>query len=566
MARKVFISFLGISSYGECCYTKPGCDFKITNPYIQIATLDYLNNFVDKWNDGDLILILLTKKAEPANWLPHDLKNRQTKETAVREEGLESRLRKLNLPCKIEPIKEIPDGDNEEQLITIFMRVFNKLKEGDELYFDITHAYRFMPMLIMVLTNYSKFAKTCKVKWISYGKTEDPFSEGTIVELNKLSILQDWTTGAADFVDNGNVDKLIKLSIDELSSKLLMSENSGTTSISKSEHTNEDKIQTFTNTLTQVIDDIKMCRGIEVINGDKIKNLREQRNDIDLPTDFQPFNPILDKIMDSLKIFSSERDIFNGLKAANWCLDHSLYQQSITYIEETIISFVCEQYKIDLVDREKREIISNSFDILAIPKPEDDWDKGENEKHEENLRFYHQLMDENTFVKNYYKSVCEIKALRNDINHAGMRKQPLPAGTLKEKIQSLIDSFTMILKLFKGEDPTVFNPNKIIIISNQSLSEKETEDLSKINQQVDVNILEYPNVFETLDKAKESKQIRVVVNRLLEQIIEYSDFRPCYLYMSNRLINNMEKRDSYEALKLRTKKLRYKLVSSLKGL
>ena len=121
---------------------------------------------------------------------------------------------------------------------------FNKLKEGDELYFDITHAYRFMPML-MVLTNYSKFAKTCKVKWISYGKTEDPFIDGTIVELNKLSILQDWTTGAADFVDNGNVDKLIKLSNDELSSKLLMSEESGSTSNSKSEHTNEDKIQTL---------------------------------------------------------------------------------------------------------------------------------------------------------------------------------------------------------------------------------------------------------------------------------------------------------------------------------
>ena len=554
MARKVFISFLGATVYSECTYTKQGCnDFSDTNPYIQIATLKYLDKYVSKWEGDDIALILLTKKAETDNWLPHGL-----------ERGLKTRMDEIQFPY--DTVKDLPVGDNEGELITIFMKVFDKLHTGDELYFDITHAFRFMPMLIMVLTNYSKFAKTCKVKWISYGKTVYPFTEGTIVELNKLSILQDWTTGAADFVDNGNVDKLIKLSIDELSSKLLMSEESDTTSISKSAHTNEEKIQTFTNTLTQVIDDIKMCRGIEVINGNKIKNLREQRNEIELSADFQPFNPILDKIMDSLKFFSSEKDIFNGLKAANWCLDHSLYQQSITYIEETIISFICEQYKIDLVDRRKREIISNSFDILTVPKPEKEWDKGENENHEENIRFFHQLMDENTFVKNYYKSVCEIKALRNDINHAGMRKQPLPAGILKEKIQSLIDSFTMILKLYKGEEPTVFDSNKIIIISNQSLSEKEKEDLSKINRPLDVINLEYPIVFETLDKTKDSKRIRVEVNKLLEQIIGYSDYRPCYLYMSNKLINNIEKRDSYDSLKLRTKKLRYKLVNSLKGL
>ncbi len=550
MARKVFISFLGATEYAECTYTKRGCDdYSVTNPYVQIATLNYLDKYISKWEGDDIALILLTKKAETDNWLPHGS-----------ERGLKVRMDEMNYPY--DTVKDLPVGDNESELIDIFMRVFEKLHNGDELYFDITHAFRFLPMLIMVLTNFSKFAKSCKVKWISYGKAVPPYRNGTIVELNKLSVLQDWTTGAADFVDNGNVDKLVRLSSDELAAKIILSKDSNATK--ETENQVDKKIEDFTDTLTQVIDDIKLCRGIDVINGDKIKTLREQRMDINLSSNIQPFDPILDKIMDSLKDFSSERDILNGLKAANWCLDHSLYQQAITYVEETIVSFVCEQYNIDLVDKDKRFIISNSFDLLAVPKPEDEWDKGEGEQHDENLRFYHQLMDENIFVRIYFKSVCEIKGLRNDINHAGMRKQPFLVEILKEKIQSLIDSFTMILKLFKGENPTLLNPNKIIIISNQTLSEKENEDLSKINRPLDVVYLEFPKVLETLDKTKEHKQIRNEVNKLLEQIIEISDLRPCYLYMSNRLIKSMK--DSYNALKLRTKKLRYKFVSSFKEL
>lgn len=541
MARKVFISFLGATDYTECTYTKQGSDdYRDTNPYIQIATLNYLDKFVSKWEGDDIALILLTKKAETDNWLPHGS-----------ERGLKARMDEMNYPYDTVP--KLPEGDNEEQLITIFMRVFNKLNEGDELYFDITHAFRFMPMLIMVLTNYSKFAKTCKVKWISYGKTVKPFTNGTIVELNKLSILQDWTTGAADFVDNGNVDKLVKLSNDELVSL-------DSPSLLDSSESNQ-KVIDFTDTLSKVIDEIKMCRGVDVIEAVNYKKLLGLKDSIELSGDVQPFDPILKKIMDSLIDFSPERSVINGIHAANWCVEHSLYQQAITYIEETIVSFICDQYGIDLRDHDKRKIVSDSFNVLSGLMKKKDWET------EENLQLCHQLLEENYLVRNYYKQVCAIKDLRNDINHAGMRKEPFPADVMKEKIQLYVDGFSRILKSTnilsshntKQEKIQIFN------ISDQPLSSSEREKLQELKLPYDIKNLDYPSDLESLNNGKDAKLIRIIINTIIDRIIEMSDSCPCYLYMHNRLYNKIKKtkNGSIDALKERAKLLKFHFVSAL---
>lgn len=546
MARKVFISFLGATEYTECTYTKQGCnDFSDTNPYIQIATLKYLNKYVSKWEGEDIALILLTSKAETDNWQPHGS-----------ERGLKSRMDEMQFPY--DTVKDLPVGDNESELISIFMKVFEKLHTGDELYFDITHAFRFLPMLIMVLTNYSKFAKTCKVKWISYGKTVSPFTKGTIVELNKLSILQDWTTGAADFVDNGNVDKLIKLTNEDFSSSLSANINILPNEL---ERNNRNTFSEFTDTLSKVIDEIKMCRCVDVIEAVNYKKLLDLKDSIELSGDVQPFDPILKKIMDSLIDFSPERSVINGIHAANWCVEHSLYQQAITYIEETIVSFICDQYGINLRDHDKRKIVSDSFNVLFGLMKKKDWET------EDNLQLCHQLLEEDFLVRNYYKQVCAIKDLRNDINHAGMRKEPFSADIMKEKIQLYVDGFSRILKSTKIQSSHNTKQEKIQIIniSDQPLSSSEREKLQELKLPYDIKNIDFPSDLETLDKEKDAKLIRIEVNTIIDRTIEMSDTCPCYLFMPNKLVNkiNKTKNGSIDALKERAKLLKFNFVSSI---
>ena len=137
MHRKVFISVLGTNAYGNCLYRKSDESFKCQNSYIQIATLQYLAQRESGfWNEEDLVLMLLTSEAEKKNWLPSVRTNSKTGETWA-EPGLERRLKDMHLSAKIEPIRNLPEGDSVEDMMAIFKLVLEKLTWGDELYFDI---------------------------------------------------------------------------------------------------------------------------------------------------------------------------------------------------------------------------------------------------------------------------------------------------------------------------------------------------------------------------------------------------------------------------------------------
>lgn len=204
MARKVFISVLGTGFYGKCIYKRD--EFESDNTrFIQQATLQMLTNS-DSWTSDDHGYILLTQKAEVDNWIVKG-DEREKFSNAGKEEyiGLEKTIGGMNLPFAVEGIS-IPDGNDEDEIWQIFDIVFEKLQDGDELYFDITHGFRYLPMLVLVLGNYAKFLKNIKVKSITYGNFEARNKEAVpnvapIVDITSFSALQDWTFSGASFVE-----------------------------------------------------------------------------------------------------------------------------------------------------------------------------------------------------------------------------------------------------------------------------------------------------------------------------------------------------------------------------
>ena len=53
-----------------------------------------------------------------------------------------------------------------------FETIYRELQEHDEIYFDITHSFRYLPMLLMILLSYSEFLKKTKVMSVTYGNYE----------------------------------------------------------------------------------------------------------------------------------------------------------------------------------------------------------------------------------------------------------------------------------------------------------------------------------------------------------------------------------------------------------
>ena len=211
MGRKVFISVLGAGMYESCKYTASSFCSTETR-FVQQASLEYLN--AQQWPEDSRAFFLITDKARTANWdVEGEQRFNNQRNTYVPYLGLQKILESSHLPFSFEGVS-IPDGKDETEMWKIFETTYRLLNDGDELYFELTHSFRYLPMLMLVLGNYAKFLKKATVCSITYGNYEARdvnTNEAPIVDLLPLSSLQDWTFATADFLKNGYADRLVEL-------------------------------------------------------------------------------------------------------------------------------------------------------------------------------------------------------------------------------------------------------------------------------------------------------------------------------------------------------------------
>ena len=454
----MFISVLGAGLYGKCKYVDK--DFSSQNTFfVQTATLEYLN--VKQWSKGDVGLFLLTDYAKRSNW---DKTITQRRNNVIQQDivykGLEKDIEELNLPIKIVPIP-IPDGNSETEIWEIFTKTFSKLENGDELYFDVTHAFRFLPMLILVLCNYAKFLKKITVKSITYGNYEarnkaiDP-NEAPIINLLPLTKLQDWTYAAGTYLDSGNVNKLVEMS--------------GT------------NYADFAEKLKKTIADFHTCRGISIIESSNIKQIKTLMDSMDT-SDLPPLKFVFDEIKADFNKYDDILNVKNGYESAKWCYKNQLYQQAITILVETVISDICIHENLEWKMRANRDAASNSLFICSDNKlvnNEKGWSifkredkdkyqkdylelKNKEEKTAEEIELMEKFDEEKKFKPKFLKDLLlyrqfvasrrvrelvelstMIKDVRDDIDHAGMRDGARSFAEIENKLNEIFTKLNTI--------------------------------------------------------------------------------------------------------------------------
>lgn len=446
MARKVFISILGFTNYEQCTYIKN--DYKSASVrFIQEATIDYVCQ-QSEWTANDSAYILLTNGAEKANWYNDGHKDKDTGEV-IKCEGLCTRLQKMNLPFIVNTIKNLPDGNTEEEIWEIFERVFNELQDDDELYFDLTHGFRYLPMLVMVLINYSKFLKNTTVKSITYGNFDSrnrETNEAPIIDLLPLSALQDWTYAAGQFLDSGNVDKLQLLCNKEL--KPILRNAQGT-------NKNATNLRTFVKYLNEVISERQTCRGMNIIKSEnfkKLKGVSEQMDSIIIA----PLKPVFNKIKQSMTFFDENENIRNGFSAAVWCYQNGLLQQSATILQEFVITYICARHGIKIDDETQRDWVTSAFTIKFNNIAKSDWKLSQDtETRIIQVECIEKILNDDLFsCTDFINAFNNLSEVRNDYNHSGMRskRRPLNHQKIKENIKKCIDIFAIILYNVKAEE------------------------------------------------------------------------------------------------------------------
>ena len=342
MPRKVFISFLGTNNYVECRYDINGA---VSAPvrFVQEALIE---NLCKQWTADDRILIFCTSKektgengSKEINWFD----NGQSRITEESEKiGLQHRLQDLqtNIGLKVQ-IEEhdIEAGFSEEEIWDIFDTVYAKLQPDDQIYFDVTHAFRSIPLFSIVLFNYSKFMKETHLMSIMYGAfeklgpafkvKEQPVDErvAPVIDLTNIARLQEYNQIASSLKDFGKA-KLLKDAI-----------------TANQESASDQTISNLAESISELDEYIATIDLKELKSGKFIRKFRSYYKNIKKKNRLvKPISNILDELYKETADFVEENSYQNIEAAINWTIKHDMLMQAYPLAEEYIILRVADMF------------------------------------------------------------------------------------------------------------------------------------------------------------------------------------------------------------------------------
>lgn len=331
MARKVFISFLGTNNYVECCYSN---DENYPVRFIQEALI---RETCKDWTANDHIYIFCTTDAEARNWFDNG-QDRVSED--IEKIGLESRLNGLKLSVPFEKIW-IPEGFSEDDIWTIFDTVYENLLKDDEIYFDVTHAFRSIPLFSTVLFNYSRFMKETNVVSIKYGAFE---KLGSAFEVKKKPLKE---RGIAPIVDLTGIVQLQTLTrvADDFK---MYGKTSGVSGIFESGNGSAQFkrfVVSLKNGTSKLEEYILLNRVEQIRKGDFVNtissDIRNIRKAVHLT---RPQEHVMAEMEKSLSAFSVDGGDRNIIAAIDWALNFNMIQQAYTLAQEYLISLATEKY------------------------------------------------------------------------------------------------------------------------------------------------------------------------------------------------------------------------------
>lgn len=208
-SKRIFLSFLGTGHYASTRYKHLHCgDKSAETRFIQAARLKDLKA-ADM--SPDAIRIFVTADAREKNWRDDGSPHFDTKQTY---KGLYTELRKTWPDEKIKAV-DVPSGQNESELIEIIKKIVDEVEDNSELYVDLTHGFRTMPLLLGIALRYLEKIKTnVHVRELSYGAYEARCKTTKIApvfDMTPILALNDWAEAWARFDGSGDVEGLTAL-------------------------------------------------------------------------------------------------------------------------------------------------------------------------------------------------------------------------------------------------------------------------------------------------------------------------------------------------------------------
>lgn len=468
---QLFLSFLGTSDYIPANYYLNDM-WKRNVRFVQEATIEFT---CKHWNADDRIVFLLTDEAYEKNWLDNghiDYKTNQPKE----RKGLSTCLKELSVPLPSANITfvSIPIGNSVEQLYEIFEAIIKIINPGDSIYFDITHAFRSLPLLAIIILQYVKIVKDAELKGLYYGAFEVLGSafEAQKIDLENRNVpifdltpfysLIDWTIAVNNFKEFGRAESLLKTTERELLPMIKMGD--------KEQKKIYGQMRGLISRIKGCLLDIRTCRGkvIKDLDGSDILRTITEFEGFYLPA----MIPLMEIVKESLHPFDQpnpqKKEVRNGWAAIDWCIKHNLVQQGFTLLREFMICYVFESFKLsikayfesdnapdpqlqtllEILDKQETNIREAIIKNSCYAKINDEYQFNPKQlaKGDPYLEWIAQQIDTQFISNDFAKLFTSFTQSRNDINHAGFKSHFQNSQKLSNQLQNSFNRWTEYLE------------------------------------------------------------------------------------------------------------------------
>ena len=300
-------------------------------------------------------------------------------------------------------------GMNELEIFENFnliIKLQDELKDGDEVYLDITHSFRSNAFWMFLVMNYLTDVedKNIKVKAITYGMLEaQKDGIAPVVDLNAFYKILQWIKGANNFKNYGN--------------SYLIEENIENGKLSK-------KLKNFSDALN--MNYIASLRQ-------SINSLKKLEDDIDNLEG--PAKLIIPKVIkDFMDRFASEdKDYLFQAKLAKWHFEQKRYAMAYININEAIIGFIMDTLEFPLLTSDKKR------DENKLAK---DWLNMVISRHDNNKVYPNFKTDkDNMELYEYIKIFEHSRRVRNEIAHSigGKDSAVNDIDSLKKYCDKIVD-------------------------------------------------------------------------------------------------------------------------------
>lgn len=415
------ISFLGFNKrgYQETTYLNPIAPGEYKTKFIQEALVEFYQ--------PDTLYVLLTNTA--ATGVPDN-------ET---ESSWETLKKKLGDKVNLQPINNVPEGHSTSDIWKLFEMLTDCLEEGDRVLFDITNGFRSLPVLALIAVSYLRVVRQVQIQGLIYGAFDAKTNNKTpIFDLLPIVSLLEWTTATDQFIKTGNGQALASL-------------------LDQSDSTAKD----LAVSIEGIAQGLQLLRPMDVIQEAAILPERIVAAAPMVSQTVPPFAALLQRVekdYGSFGLFNPtdyrhypQSSLLRQLKIVEWYAAKGQIVQALSMAREWLPSLLCYHFQLDPLDKGYRE----EMELLLTGGKIKDKDGNLIKESQYLVEWSNLPKEKKKQLNRLWGGELNLANLRNDVLHAGFRKNPKNAQNILHQTELIIKELEAIAKVWNLQDETV---------------------------------------------------------------------------------------------------------------